>query len=126
MRADGSHPPAQPTHAARHLPTMTMTRRSRPAAHADDAPVSPQHKRDRPAARAPPITRARIVRRHVARARADHERSVSRRNRVFPTAAVRARRFDAHAARREGRALTKGYRRQVRAVRKFKTAKRRR
>ena len=64
------------------------------------------------------ITRRRIVRRHVGMARADHARQASRRNRVFPTEAVRSTRFDAKAARREGRTLTKGYQKQVRSVRK--------
>ncbi|KWX19889.1 hypothetical protein AFM11_33460 [Mycolicibacterium wolinskyi] len=64
------------------------------------------------------ITRAKIVRRHVARAHADHERNVSRRNRVFPTQAIHVRRFNATAARAEGRRLTKGYRKQAKSVRK--------
>lgn len=73
----------------------------------------------RPASRTRTGTqRHRIVRRHVTRARADHAKSVSRRNRVFPTDAIRPARFDAKAARREGRTLTKGYRKQVRTVRK--------
>jgi hypothetical protein len=64
------------------------------------------------------ITRRKIVRRHVARASADHQRHISRRNRVFPTEAIRARRFDAKAAKAEGRRLTARYRKQVKTVRK--------
>ena len=64
------------------------------------------------------MTRRRIVKAHVGRARADHARHVSRRNRVFPTEALSPRRFDAKAARAEGRTLTKGYRKQLKSVRK--------
>lgn len=61
------------------------------------------------------IGRATIVRRHVGRARADHERNAARRARVLPGS--KAAPFDAKAARREGRALTRGYRKQIRSVR---------
>lgn len=61
--------------------------------------------------------RRRIVARHVERARADHERLTSLRARVDPTTAVTGRRFDAKAARAEGRKLTAGHRRQVKRVR---------
>jgi hypothetical protein len=69
------------------------------------------------------VGRRRIVRRHITRAQADHERAVSRRNRVFPTEALRSRPFDAKAARREGRKLTAGYRKQVKRVRKRRKRK---
>lgn len=64
------------------------------------------------------VQRRRIVNRHVARAAADHSRHVSRRNRVFPTEAMRPARFDVKAARVEGRRLTKGYGKRVRTQRK--------
>lgn len=63
------------------------------------------------------ITRASIVRRHVARARADHERAQSLRRRVFPTTALTPKRFDVKAAKGEGRKLARGYRKQVRRKR---------
>jgi hypothetical protein len=66
------------------------------------------------------VQRRRIVRRHVARAKADHKHLASVRARVFPTTAVTGKRFDSQAARREGRKLTKGYRRQVKLVRKVR------
>ena len=73
----------------------------------------------RPASRSrTTIQRRRIVKTHVGRARVDHARQISRRNRVFPTAAVTGSAFNAKAARAEGRNLTKGYRKQVRTVRK--------
>jgi hypothetical protein len=73
----------------------------------------------RPASRSrTTVQRRRIVNRHVSRAAADHARQVSRRNRVFPTEAMRPARFDAKAARAEGRKLTSGYRKQVKTLRK--------
>lgn len=64
------------------------------------------------------VQRRRIVRRHVERARADHERMTSLRARAFPTTAVTGKPFNAKAARREGRKLTKGYRKQIKRTRK--------
>lgn len=64
------------------------------------------------------VARRRIVRRHVARAGADHERLTSLRARVDPISAVTGAKFDAKAARAEGRKLTSGYRRQVKRTRK--------
>jgi hypothetical protein len=63
-------------------------------------------------------TRHKVVKGHVARARADHACNISRRNRVYPTAAINARPFNPKAARAEGRTLTKGYRKGVKTVRK--------
>lgn len=64
------------------------------------------------------ITKRKIVRKHVTRASADHKGNTSRRNRVFPTRAIQVRRFDAKAARREGRTLTAGFRKGVKSVRR--------
>jgi hypothetical protein len=64
------------------------------------------------------VARRRIVRGHVERARAYHERLVSIRARAFPTTAVTGRPFNAKAARAEGRKLTKGYRKGVKTQRK--------
>jgi len=64
------------------------------------------------------LTRRRIVKAHVGRARADHVKLSSLRAKVDPTSVMRPRRFDAKAARAEGRQLTKGYRKQVKTVRK--------
>jgi hypothetical protein len=64
------------------------------------------------------VTRRRIVKGHVARARTDHAKLSSLRARAFPTTAVTGKPFNARAARAEGRTLTKGYRRQVKTVRK--------
>lgn len=63
-------------------------------------------------------TRRRIVKGHVARARADHAKLSSLRARVNPTTAVTGRPFNAKAARAEGRTLTRGYRKRVKTVRK--------
>jgi hypothetical protein len=62
--------------------------------------------------------RRRMVKRHVERARADHERLASIRARVFPTTAVTGKQFDASAARREARRLTAGHRQQVKRARR--------
>jgi hypothetical protein len=64
------------------------------------------------------VQRRRIVKGHVARARADHAKVSSLRARAFPTTAVTGKPFNARAARAEGRKLTNGYRKQVRTVRK--------
>lgn len=64
------------------------------------------------------VTRRRIVNAHVARARADHVKLSSLRAKVDPTSVMRPRRFDAQAAKAEGRNLTRGYRKQLRNVRK--------
>lgn len=64
------------------------------------------------------ITRRRIVVRHIARAHTDHHRLASLRAHVFPTTALTAERFNPKAAHREGRTLTKGYRKQVKSVRR--------
>nr|CRL70327.1 hypothetical protein CPGR_01940 [Mycolicibacterium komanii] len=63
-------------------------------------------------------TQRKIVKGHVARASADHAKLSSMRARAFPTTAVTGRSFNAKAARAEGRTLTKGYRKQVKIVRK--------
>jgi hypothetical protein len=63
-------------------------------------------------------TRRRIVKGHVARARADHVKLSTLRARAFPTTAVTGKPFNAKAARAEGRTLTKGYRKGVKSVRK--------
>jgi hypothetical protein len=62
--------------------------------------------------------RDRIVKGYVARARADHAKLSSLRARTFPTTAVTGKPFNAKAARREGRKLTKGYQKGVKKVRK--------
>jgi hypothetical protein len=64
------------------------------------------------------VTRRRIVKGHVARARADHAKLSSLRAKAFPTTAVTGKPFNAKAARAEGRTLTKGYRKSVKSVRK--------
>jgi hypothetical protein len=64
------------------------------------------------------VQRRRIVKGHVGRARADHERLTSLRARVFPTSVVTGAKFDAKAAYREGRKLTAGHRKQVKRIRK--------
>lgn len=64
------------------------------------------------------VQRRRIVKGHVARARADHAKVSSLRARVYPTSAITGRSFNAKAARAEGRKLTRGYRKQVKTVRK--------
>jgi hypothetical protein len=64
------------------------------------------------------LARRRIVRGHIERARADHERLASIRARAFPTSVMTARPFNAKAARAEVRKLTKGYRKGVKSVRK--------
>lgn len=63
-------------------------------------------------------TRRRIVKGHVARARADHAKLAGLRARAFPTSALTGRPFNAKAAKAEGRKLTKGYRKSVKAQRK--------
>ncbi|MDP7704294.1 hypothetical protein [Mycobacterium sp. TY815] len=70
--------------------------------------------------------RRRIVKGHVARAAADHERLTAIRARAFPTTALTGRKFDAQAARAEGRKLTAGYRRQAKQLRKARTRPKRR
>lgn len=64
------------------------------------------------------VTRRRIVKGHVARARADHAKLAGMRARAFPTTALTGKAFNAKAARAEGRTLTKGYRKSVKKVRK--------
>lgn len=63
-------------------------------------------------------TRRKIVKGHVGRARADHAHLAGLRSRAFPTTALTGKPFNAHAARAEGRTLTRGYRKQVKSVRK--------
>lgn len=62
----------------------------------------------------------RIERAHVARARADHAKLNSLRASAFPTSVMNAPAFNAHAAHREAKALTVGYRRQVKAARRVR------
>ena len=69
------------------------------------------------------VQRRRIVRRHVARAAADHAHLASVRARVFPTTAVTGATFDRDAATREGKRLTEGYRRQIRSQRKARRSR---
>jgi hypothetical protein len=69
-------------------------------------------------------TRRKIVRGHVARAGADHAKLSSLRARAFPTTAVTGKPFNAKTARREGRKLTKGYRKGVKSVRKARRKER--
>lgn len=64
------------------------------------------------------VTRRRLVARHVTRAAADHAKLSSLRARVYPTSVMTGKPFNAKAARREGRRLTKGYRRGVKKLRK--------
>jgi hypothetical protein len=70
------------------------------------------------------IQRHRIVRNHVTRAAADHEHLASLRAKVFPTSVMTGPRFDVSAARREGRKLTVGYRKQVKRVRRARKGRR--
>jgi len=62
--------------------------------------------------------RRRIVRRHVARAASDHEHLARVRARVFPESVMTGATFDRDAATREGKRLTKRYRKQARSVRR--------
>jgi hypothetical protein len=55
------------------------------------------------------IQRRKLVKRHVARAQADHDRLASLPAKVFPTTAVTGPWFNPSAARREARKLTAGY-----------------
>lgn len=59
------------------------------------------------------VTRRKIVKGHVGRARADHAKLAGMRARAFPTTALTGKPFNAKAARAEGRTLTKGYRKSV-------------
>lgn len=65
-------------------------------------------------------TRRRIERAHVARAAADHRKLASLRASAFPTSAVGSPAFNPRTAKREARALTAGYRKQVRAARRVR------
>lgn len=64
------------------------------------------------------VARRRIVKGHVSRARADHAKLAGMRARVYPTTALSRTPFNAKAAKAEGLALTKGYRKSVKSVRK--------
>lgn len=62
------------------------------------------------------VGRRRLVARHVARARADHEHMALLRARIFAGAPLTGAPFDRRAAVREARRLTAGYRKTVRRI----------
>ncbi|AQA01888.1 hypothetical protein BVC93_04940 [Mycobacterium sp. MS1601] len=83
--------------------TVAVVSQSRPSSRTRTAPA-----------------RRRIERAYVARAKADHAKLRSLRASAFPTSAIGASTFDARSARAEARALTSGYRQQVKAARRVR------
>ena len=101
----------------RDQPARRVRRRTKAGITVAVGAVAVTHARPTSRARAA-VTRRRIVHAHVARARADHVKLSSLRAKVDPTSVMRPPRFDAQAAKAEGRNLTKGYRKQLKSVRK--------